>query len=903
MGSIFSVSIKCDALITQGYLRGLPNKLDELRSALNELEAVRNDVQRRVDVAEHGGNVKRLDLVQAWFTSVDDSLSEARALIEAANENNGCFCGTVERYKFGKRIVNKKGQLAELVSKGISFDVVGERLATKPATLRPSEPLVGVETGFDEIWRYFEDDHVGVIGLYGMGGVGKTALLTEFHNKLAISVNDFDYVIWVDMKRNQTLEEVQVSIEKKLGLDEGTLASKSEHDKYEDISRVLNGKKFVLLLDNLWERLDLLKAGVPYPNENNRCKILFTARSEILCGQMEAHKKIRLRCLEPDKAWELFCKKVRDDAIINHPEVIELAKSVVKECGGLPLALVTVGRAMASKKTPEEWSHAIETLRKSASEFSCMEQDVLLLLKFSYDSLPNDAIKACLLRLALYPESSEVSKRGLIRVWFAEGLLSEHDTPDNYENHGFDIIGSLLCTCLLEEAADDERYVRLHDVVRDMVLWVASECGTQKDMYLVEAGLRLRKVPGIGKWNNARVVSLMNNKIEEITEEPLCANLEALYLGHNLLRKIAPGFFSFMSALRVLDLSHNQRLTELHLEVCQLTALEYINLRFTGIRQLPVELRNLVNLKELDIVGTSQLTVIPRHVLSSLSALQSLRMTFCGSTNQMQEDNVISGGNELLIEEVQQLRNLIEVELTLRSDRALKLYLSSGDLMTRTRSLCIELLKDSTSVDITFLEVAKNLQWIYITDCGNLTSLITRTHTETESANTSASNIRPSSTMKQIPCFKKLRVIEVRTCPNLKDLTVTSFAPNLEIVLIAFCQGLERVIAMADLVGDGRETPTPFAKLRWLCLVNLPQLTSICDAALPFPVLNQVIIKGCPQLKSLPVDPRRAEGPKIKIWTQENWWSGLQWEDEAAANAFVLTNGELPRGGYFTAYL
>ncbi|KAL9256312.1 Disease resistance protein RPS5-like protein [Drosera capensis] len=827
MGNVFSVSISGDSLITQGctyisnqagYLRGLPDKLDDLRSALNELEAVRNDMQRRVEVAEHGGNVKRLDVVQAWLTLVDDSLSEARALVEAANGNNGCFPGTVGRYKFGKKLVGKKGQLDELASKGVSFDVVGERLATKPATVRPSEPLVGVETEFEEIWKFFEDDHVGVIGLYGMGGVGKTALLTEIHNKLASSVNDFDYVIWIDVKRNQPLKRFRFSIGKKLGLDEGTLASMSEHDQCEDISRVLNGKKFVLMLDNLWERLDLLKVGVPYPNEANGCKILFTTRSEILCGQMEAHKKIKLGCLDPDKAWELFCKKIRDDDVVNSPEIIELAKGVVKECGGLPLALVTVGRAMASKKTPEEWSHAIATLRRSASEFAGMKNEVHLLLKFSYDSLPNDAIKACLLRLALHPESSEVTKRRLIGEWFAEGLLCEHDAADDYENHGYDIIGNLLSTCLLEVAAEDERNVRLHDVVRDMILWVASECGKQKDMYLVEAGLRLRKVSRVGKWNNARVVSLMNNKIEEITEEPVCPNLEALYLGHNCLTKIAPGFFSSMGALRVLDLSNNESLMELPLEVCELVALENINLEFTGIRGLPVELRNLVKLKVLDITGTSQLTVIPRHVLSSLSALQVLRMAGCGSTDQTEEDNVISGGNELLIEEVRQLRNLIVVDLMLRSDRALSVFLSFEDLMICTKGLYIQLLKDSTSLDMTFLEVAKNLQWLSISDCENLSSLSITTQTETQNANASGTIIARGSTIKQWPCFKKLLVIEVRSCPKLKDLTAMCFAPNLEFVEIMFCEGLEKVLATADLVDSGGETPTPFGKLKMLWL-------------------------------------------------------------------------------------
>lgn len=186
-----------------------------------------------------------------------------------------------------------------------------------------------------------------------------------------------------------------------------------------------------------------------------------------------------------------------------------------------------------------------------------MGNEVFLLLKFSYDSLPNDDIKACLLRFALHQETSEITTCRIIGKCFAEGLLSEHDSIDDYENHGYDIIGTLLSMRLLGVLAEDERNVRLHNVVRDMVLWVASECGKWKDTHLIEAGLRLRKIPEVGKWNNARVLSTMHNLVEEIIEEPLSPNLEALYLGHYSLSKITPAFFSSMCTLRVLDLSHN----------------------------------------------------------------------------------------------------------------------------------------------------------------------------------------------------------------------------------------------------------------------------------------------------------------------------------------------------------
>ena len=72
---------------------------------------------------------------------------------------------------------------------------------------------------------------------------------------------------------------------------------------------------------------------------------------------------------------------------------------VAKECGGLPLALITIGRAMAYKTTLEEWRYTIQALRRAASEFAGLGKEMYSLLKFSYDSLFNDAIKSCVMMI------------------------------------------------------------------------------------------------------------------------------------------------------------------------------------------------------------------------------------------------------------------------------------------------------------------------------------------------------------------------------------------------------------------------------------------------------------------------------------------------------------------------
>lgn len=129
------------------------------------------------------------------------------------------------------------------------------------------------------------------------------------------------------------------------------------------------------------------------------------------------------------KAWELFQEKFGEETLDDHcnPCIRELAREVAKECGGLPLAIVTIARAMAFKYTAEEWKYAIDVLRRSSTYvFSDMGEKVYPLLKFSYDSLPNDMIRTCLLYCSLFSEDYEIDKDKVIDLWVGEGFLEGH---------------------------------------------------------------------------------------------------------------------------------------------------------------------------------------------------------------------------------------------------------------------------------------------------------------------------------------------------------------------------------------------------------------------------------------------------------------------------------------------
>ncbi|KDO37638.1 hypothetical protein CISIN_1g038480mg, partial [Citrus sinensis] len=841
------------------YVSQLEENLASLQTQLQKLIEAKNDVVVRVANAEQQ-QMRRLNKVQGWISRVGSVEAEVGELIRKSSEEIDKLClggycskNCQSSHKFGKK-VSKMLQVVDILMGEGAFDVVAEKVPQPAVDERPLEPtIVGLESTLDKVWRCFEEVQVGIIGLYGMGGVGKTTLLTQINNKFIDTPNDFDVVIWVVVSKDMQLERIQ----EKIGERIGSFGNKSLEEKASDIFKILSKKKFLLLLDDVWERIDLVKVGVPFPTSENASKVVFTTRLVDVCSLMGAQKKFKIECLRDKEAWELFLEKVGEEPLVSHPDIPMLAQAMAKECAGLPLALITIGRAMGSKNTPEEWRYAIEMLRRSASEFPGMGKEVYPLLKFSYDSLSSDVLRSCLLYCSLFPEDYQISKIELIECWIGEGFLNGFEGMGVY-NQGYYVIGVLVQACLLEEVGTN--FVKMHDVIRDMSLWIACEVEKEKENFLVSTGVQLSIAPEVRKWRDRRRISLLRNKIVALSETPTCPHLVTLFLAINKLDTITSNFFDFMPSLRVLNLSKNLSLKQLPSEISKLVSLQYLNLSETSIKELPNELKALTNLKCWNL----------EQLISSFSDLRVLRMLDCGFTaDPVPEDSVLFGGSEILVEELINLKHLDVLTVSLRSFCALQKLWSSPKLQSSTKSLQLRECKDSKSLNISYLADLKHLDKLDFAYCSNLEEF----------------NYVELRTAREPYGFDSLQRVTIDCCKKLKEVTWLAFAPNLKFVHIERCYEMDEIISVWKL----GEVPglNPFAKLQCLRLQDLSNLEKIYWNALSFPDLLELFVSECPKLKKLPLDINSARERKIAIRGEQRWWNELKWEDQDTLRTFL----------------
>uniref|UniRef100_K3Z367 Disease resistance protein RPM1 n=1 Tax=Setaria italica TaxID=4555 RepID=K3Z367_SETIT len=498
-----------------------------------------------------------------------------------------------------------------------------------------------------------------VIAICGIGGLGKTTLVRSVYQQ---DLGDmFNRRAWLTVSRSFKQQEFLEELFRQLRRDDKektdtashtlpneashTLPNETSHTDHtkrenkkeptlaENLTKLFRDKKCLIVLDDLSSTvavqwiLDLLP-------ENSSSRIIVTTRKgESLQLQEKTGHVYNLDMLNQDEAIDLFEKKNDEEKqnIDKYPDMIEQRNFILKKCGGLPLAISTVGSFLATKpKTAIEWrnlnKHISDEL-ESNSELGMIKT----VLTSSYDGLPYH-LKLPFLYLSVFPEDQDIRWTRLIRRWIAEGYL-RRTRNTSAEEIGNSYITDLINRSMVRPskgATHNTRrvgFLHVHDLIREIAI---SKSVEQNLVFTLEEGCNLNNQ---GKIRHLAVSSSWTRDKKAFES--------ALDLSH--LRSLTvfgewAGFFisDKMRFLRLLDLEDTKGLTNHHLhQIGLLFHLNYLSLRrCDGICRLPNSLGNLRHLQTLDVRDT-RIIKIPTAIIK-LKMLQYLRVGFLPSNDKEQ---------------------------------------------------------------------------------------------------------------------------------------------------------------------------------------------------------------------------------------------------------------------------
>ncbi|XP_056165749.1 disease resistance protein RUN1-like isoform X2 [Syzygium oleosum] len=634
--------------------------------------------------------------------------------------------------------------------------------------------LVGIRDHVNKIrnWVDTSVSDVRMIGIYGMGGIGKTTLAKVIYNGLS---NDFEYRSFLlDIRetaqhngiphlQNQLIKEIEPTERQIWNVDDGINVIKSR----------LKGKKVLLLLDDI-DHLNQLNALARerkwfMPGST----IIVTTRYKAVLDQSEfkVDYKYELNGLDEVHSLLLFNRHAfRTD---HSPRDFEdISRDIISTMGGLPLALGVIGSYLYEKTDQEVWRDVLEKLRKEP------HGDVQEKLKISYDAL-DEGHKEIFLDIACFFIGKE--SKFAIYMWKDCGF---------YPSQG---IEELKLRCFIK--IDEDGKLRMHDQLRDLGRKIVHQEGPAERRSRLWVNQEASSVL-MGKKGTERIQAIcLKDQLQTYTNEQFknLQSLRFLQLGPVALSGDFDKLFLELRWLQWFNIEPNLSFSATNLHLPKLVVLQLSDSDITRHWRGWSSVMEAKRLKVLQLYSCRFLMYTPD--LSAFTELEILDFTFCTSLLKVHPSigkvkNLVSlnlRDCQMLDELPEEVGELEELkELILDITRIRKIPTSIGSLR-KLEKLSAWLCKSIREIPSSIGDL-QNLQYLIFDQSGlekipsaigRLKKLRTLCLMSTQISDLPES-IRNLSSLQHLSlgsCFKLQSIPELP--PNLTYLTVSSHSPSL----------------------------------------------------------------------------------------------------------------------------
>ncbi|CAN6347186.1 unnamed protein product [Urochloa humidicola] len=475
------------------------------------------------------------------------------------------------------------------------------RAAADHAARRP----VGIDKPMGELLALLELDKVEgqprVIAVVGFGGVGKTTLARAVYHAAPVA-DAFPWRAWVAVRSPEDVDAAGILEDIHQQLLPGQQYSESS------LTRYLKDKRYLIVIDDVndveEEQWDIITSAFEENREGSRIVVTTTFRAT-------ANRRSNANgCV-----YKMRTLGIRDSMTVAlsgrcTAELVQGSETLLKKCGGLPLALVSVARQLSGEDEPtgqfcsELCSNLGSYLEREDGEPNFARlRDVLM---DSYTSLSDLTVRTCLLYLGVFPNDRPLRKNVIIRRWLAEGYARSEDitlSEQSVANGNFKtLIDRNIVLPLKTRKNAEVKMCKTHGIMHEFLLHRA----------MCEKFIMCSHTPGDQIVRHLFVHGDVNETLSRTTLKTDLSRVRSLTVRGNAGAAISD--FGKYKLMRVLDLEECTDVNDSHVrKICKLWNLRYLSLG-PNVTNLPKEIAKLKLLETL-VLSKTVVNVLPVEVM------------------------------------------------------------------------------------------------------------------------------------------------------------------------------------------------------------------------------------------------------------------------------------------------